>query len=318
MTGVVLVVLIVARGNSAQSNGTFERALRAALGSEARVEIEQVASDPADDESAARAHALDGVVELSWSEDGSRARLHSYLSHEQRWVDREIGFGSAVSRSSREESERQRLLGLAIATMFSTQESDIPPPQPAARIPPQPEASVRFVPTPLNSARRGLEFAGIMSSGIGGTGGGLGATGGLRVALADPVWLRVFVAARAGNIPAAQATTRSVNVGAGVAVATSRRNRPLSVGLRVDGFASYFDATHLSEDDVNPDRRSRWLPGADLLVEGGFRLAGNAELALSAGLETVFGKTEIYTHGQVVGVVPPVRAVAEAGFRIGF
>jgi hypothetical protein len=45
-----------------------------------------------------------------------RARLHCYLSREQRWVDRQIEFGGA---GEREECERGRLLGFAVATMFT-------------------------------------------------------------------------------------------------------------------------------------------------------------------------------------------------------
>jgi hypothetical protein len=32
----------------------------------------------------------------------------------------------------------------------------------------------------------------------------------------------------------------------------------------------------------------------------------------------VLGKTEIYTHGERVAVVPPFRTVAELGFRTRF
>jgi hypothetical protein len=88
--------------------------------------------------------------------------------------------------------------------------------------------------------------------------------------------------------------------------------------VRADLFACYFEAVHLSEDDAEPDRQSRWLPGADLLVEAGFRLAPSAGLFLGAGLEAVAGRTDIYTHGQRVAIMPVLRMLGEAGFRARF
>jgi opacity protein-like surface antigen len=88
--------------------------------------------------------------------------------------------------------------------------------------------------------------------------------------------------------------------------------------LRADAFASYFDASHLSEDDLEPDLRSRWQAGADLIAEAGYRFTVGAGVFLGAGIEGMLGKTEIYTHHNRVAVIPPFRAVAELGFRTYF
>jgi hypothetical protein len=128
----------------------------------------------------------------------------------------------------------------------------------------------------------------------------------------------LFVAGRSGNVPLAQASTRTAQLGAGMAVALLPPTHRFELGARLDAFASYFDASHLSEDDLSPDRRSRWLPGADLLAEGGVRISGGAGLMAAVGIEALLGKTEIYTHGSRVAVVPPFRAVAELGFRARF
>ena len=165
---------------------------------------------------------------------------------------------------------------------------------------------------------RSFEFAGIASSGLGGTASGLGAAAGLRLSWLGPLSARFFVAGRAGSIAHAQASTRDAEFGGGLALAAPFRERRFELGLRGDLFASYFDATHLSEDDVTPDRRSRWLPGGDLIAESGFRFAENAGVFLGAGVEATLGKTDLYTHGQRVAVIPVLRAVGEMGFRIGF
>jgi hypothetical protein len=126
------------------------------------------------------------------------------------------------------------------------------------------------------------------------------------------------LAGRTGNIPEAQASTRTALMGGGVALAFLPDTQRFELGARVDVFASYFDASHLSEDDVAPDRRSRWLAGGDLVAEGGIHVSGGAGVLLAAGVEGMLGKTEIYTHGSRVAVVPPFRAIAELGFRTRF
>ena len=321
MVGPILVVLVIAHGVGDPLTAAFEHAARGALGSEARLEIRSVAEDPADADSIALAGGADGVVEVSWEAGGARARLHCYVTREQRWVDREIAFGSDDAHSERETAERGRLLGFAVATMFGDEgrpEAPLPP-HPIASTPTQSSVVVDSRPVDARSpTTRSFEFSGAASSGIGGTASGFGAEAAARMVLNGPLWGRVFVAGRGGSIPAAQATTRSLFFGGGVAIAALPPERRLALGLRVDAFASYFEASHFSEDDVVPVRRSRWIPGADLIAEGGFRLVGSAGVFLGAGVEALLGKTTVYTHDKQVALVAPLRAVAQLGFRVGF
>jgi hypothetical protein len=324
LLGISLMVIMIGDDAPDAATRAFERAARSVLGPQTSVLVRQVEVDPADAESAAFGAELDGVVELSWSEDHSGARLHCYLSREQRWVDREIEFGIGHDGSERELHERGRLLGFAVATMF-TEEGTSAEPAAAPVVEPAPApATVPRValspsaPRPPSARERTLEFAGIVSSGVDGTAAGLGAMAGVRVALVGPLSLRGFVAGRAGNIPQAQASTRTGQLGAGLSLAVLPPTSPWDVGVRADGMCSYFEASHLSEDDAESDRRQRWLGGADLIAEGGFRLTGGAGLYFGSGIEVMFGKTEVFTHGARVAVVPPLRAVAELGFRTRF
>jgi hypothetical protein len=107
-------------------------------------------------------------------------------------------------------------------------------------------------------------------------------------------------------------------LGGGIAVALRAPERVLQLGLRLDAFASYFEATHFSEDDVVPDRKSRWLAGADLIGEAGLRFTSNLSGFVGTGLEGMLGRTDIYAHGSQVAVVPPFRVVGELGLRAGF
>jgi hypothetical protein len=319
-----ILVLSIAERADDPAVLAFERAAAGVLGEQGRVEVVSVAEDPPDAESEERARGTDGLVELTWSADGRSARLHCFVVAERRWIDREISFGSRRDESARDAQERGRLLGFAAASTFA--ESPSPPPRREAR-PAAPAVKPARAPTPLRDAtsapvaasHRALEFAGVASTGLGGNASGIGATAAFRWRLAPALWARLALAGRTGNIPLAQATTRSFQLGAGVVLsAFDRPSSPWVLGVRLDGWASNFEASHLSEDDVAPDRRSRWLPGCDLMAEGGFRFTGSTGLFAAVGAELMFGKTEVYTHGNRVAVVPPLRAVGEIGFRTGF
>lgn len=320
-----LIVLMIAQPSGEPRAASFEKAAKTVVGDGGNVELVFLTRDPPDDETAARGRGVDGVVELSWSADGSTARLHCFLTGEQRWVDREISFGSPAA-SAREAQERGRLVGFAAAGMFS--DSAAPAPEHAAAEARRTSIARRASsiakkedarPTAAEPHRRLLEFAGVASAGVGGTASGVGAAAGFRWRFADAWWARAFVAGRTGNIPVAQASTRLVELGGGVAWSFWDAPRsPCVFGVRVDAFASYFEASHLSEDDVVPDRQSRWLPGMATFLEGGFRFTAGAGVFVAGGAEGLFGKTDVYTHGNRVAVVPALRLVGELGFRAGF
>jgi opacity protein-like surface antigen len=264
----------------------------------------------------------DGVVELTLSDDGAHARLHCYLPGQKRWIDRDIVFRADGALSESEATQRGRLLGFAVATMFTCEENrpkarQEPAAAPAPAAPPVVSAEVEHASAPY-SEHLSLDFAGTMSSGIGGTASGVGALVGIRWAFAGPVAARGFVAGRAGSVPEAQSNTRTLQAGAGLSVRLSPPSSRLLVGARLDAVLSYFEVSHFSEDDAVPATMSRFLPGADVLAEAGFRLSRPVSLYGGAGLETMFGTTSIYTHGQRVALVPALRGVGELGLRVFF
>lgn len=314
----------------------FQQAAQRVLGSETQLRTQVVSGDPPDEVAVAKAPDADGVVELSFSPEGEKARLHCYLAREKRWIEREISFGDSSGNAQSEINERGRLLGFAVATMYASdaseesheQESPSPPAVPSPAVPPSASRSAPAAESPRDAQPQSAtapehrkfvaEFAGIASTGLEGTASGLGASAGFRLALRGPIWARAFVAGRSGNIPEAQATTRNALMGGGVAFAFLPDAATFELGTRLDLFASYFDVSHLSEDDVEADRKSRWQAGADIVAEGGWRVTRNAGAFLGVGIEGVLGKTEVYTHHQSVAVVPQFRATAELGFRTRF
>jgi len=309
----------------------FGEAVRRVLGRDIVIRQEAAAADPADEDAEARASGNDGVVELSFSPSGDRAHLHCYLARERRWLDREIGFGERRAGLRTEIAERGRLLGFAVATMFGGSDApdgaptEPPPAKPAGTAPAAVTSSAARAPssdtratTDVERPSRSIEFAGVASTGLRGSAGSLGASAGLRLRATGPLWVRGFISGRTGNLPTAQATTRTALIGGGVSLSWSPRASAFEVGARFDAFVSYFDATHLSEDDVEPDRRSRWLPGGALVAEAAGRFTSSTAATLGLGLEGMLGKTDIYTHDLRVAVVPPLRVIAEVGFRSHF
>lgn len=309
----------------------FRQAAQRVLGSETQLRTQVVTSDPPDEVAVAKASEADGVVELSFSPEGEKAHLHCYVARDKRWIDREISFGDSSGSTQSEVGERGRLLGFAVATMYANDVNDAPraqeSPSPPAVQPSSPDVTPAAA-APRQAQRQSAtvperrkyvaEFAAITSTGLDGTASGLGASVGFRLRLSGPSWARLFMAGRSGNVPEAQASTRTALMGGGLAFALLPDAASFELGTRFDFFATYFDASHLSEDDVSADRRSRWQAGADLVAEGGWRVTRDAGAFLGIGVEGVLGRTEIYTHHQRVAVVSPFRAIAEVGFRTRF
>jgi hypothetical protein len=319
---VTLIVIAIALEPGDARVTAFERAARGVLGPEATLLVEHVADDPPDADSVARGTRADGVVELTLSAE--QARLHCYFSHQGRWVDREIRFGPESAPHDREAAERGRLLGLAVGTMFSgdvDEPSAAPPPRPEpSRAPPlaNPTPPDRYRARVTTSRRFMLEFSGTANAGIRGTASELGAAAGLRFGWVGPLALRAFVAGRAGSIPEAQATSRTAQLGVGSSLRLLPEASRWLLGVRADAMLSYFTMSHLSEDDLEPDKRLRFLPGCDLFAEAGFRFSETLSLHAGAGVEAMFGSTFVYTHERRVAVVPPFRAVGELGVRAFF
>ncbi len=92
----------------------------------------------------------------------------------------------------------------------------------------------------------------------------------------------------------------------------------LGLAIRTDLLVTYQLLSHFSEDDPEPARRGRWLPGLDLMLEGSWALSHSTALVFAAGGALVAGRTGVYTHGEEVAVLPIGRVLFEIGVRAGF
>lgn len=325
----VLVVLITSPVPVEPTTAPFERAARQVLGASAEVRVETLPTPLPDAAALARAGEADGVVELSWSERRSRAVLHCYIRSEQRWVDRTIAF-SAADR----DGDRGRLLGFAVASMFMDAPRFVAA-RTASPVPhaPEPPPAAPSIVAPVTSAdiseasavaaaykgvgTRSLEFAGVAAMGFGGS-GEAGARAVLSILVSEPLWLRLEVAARAGEIPVAQANVRRVQAGVGLAWSLLPERSALELRVRADALGGWMEVAHLSSDDVDSVRNHRWLLGADAVATLGYRVSTLATIYAGVGLEAMLGPTHVYTHGAEVATVPGLRAMGEAGFRTSF
>ena len=97
------------------------------------------------------------------------------------------------------------------------------------------------------------------------------------------------------------------------------RSDPFAVAFRVDYLLVRESATHFDSDDPSPvELRAMDLGGRHVRR---LQLApGVQQIAVMAGvgLEDVWSPTYVYVRGLRVATLPPLRAVAEAGFQLRF
>jgi hypothetical protein len=96
--------------------------------------------------------------------------------------------------------------------------------------------------------------------------------------------------------------------------------RPLRIGrgwlgLRANLTLSYLWVSHLSDDDVQPDNQSRWLPGAELAVHGGFPVAPAVALFADAGATALLGQTELEVRHRLVATWPWLSGLLRLGIQ---
>jgi hypothetical protein len=119
----------------------------------------------------------------------------------------------------------------------------------------------------------------------------------------------------AGTVPDADATTLYLLATAGVALhpVRARPGRPLGLALRAD-----YVGMRQSISRFSGEGRDRWLSGVAGVVEGDWLFAPDVEVVLGLGLADLFAPTYVDVQGVTKATIPPVRALAEAGFRLRF
>jgi hypothetical protein len=165
-----------------------------------------------------------------------------------------------------------------------------------------------------------LDVVAIGAAGQGGDVDGVGAMAAVQWFPVRPLALRLGGGARAGNVQGAQSTTLTLlgTAGAVLHVLRATRAHRLGVWLRADFVAERQSLSHFSGDEPAPVTFDRLMSGMDALVGIDWMFAPDVGLVAGVGGEDVFSPTYIQLHGAPAGTLPPLRGVAESGFRIRF
>jgi hypothetical protein len=277
---------------------------------------------PSDAEAANLALELhaDAVVELTWSiPDHLRANIHLRRTATGRWIDREIGF-----RSVDDPAERGRTVAFMVVSMLperlratSTTTNATTTPSETA-----PTSDRRLPPPPTAAGQNhGGSIGGMLIAalGVGDNGGGAGGALDLRVGLGPTFALRFGGGARAGQDPPARVLTRFYYGAAGIAWSVwSARSARAALGLRWDALLVRTDFSHLSTGPIGTEHDGKWMPGADLLLEATYFITHGAAIAVGAGGEATFGKTDLLVGGRRINTIKPLRPLLELGLRAVF
>jgi hypothetical protein len=358
LTLIILVAVGDGSGGTARSMLRATRGALGLLSHVELREVRDPASDAQAVAAEQRAHADAVVELTWVDPAHHAARVRVHLARTGRWVDRTIGFQASDVEAERGRTIGFAVASmfpeeLAPAEPEPPAPVPSPPPAPPPPAPPPPalpapppalpppvpppaepvagavsageggssrDAAVASSHAPAGDPRR-LEAVDLDVLAIGAAGGDDESVGAVLAAqwfFLRPVALRIGGGARAGNIPAAEATTVTLVGNAGLVVhflrATPRQR--LGLWLRADYVASRLSVTHLQ--DTHPATLDRWVSGADAVVGVDWRFTPEVGLVAGVGGEDLFSKTYVQVAGVPVASLPPLRAVAEAGFRLRF
>jgi hypothetical protein len=333
MTALILVILVSSGEASSPASQSMLHATADALGLQADVSVHEIDANAGDDDviAAGKNWHADAVVRVSWQDGHRHATVHLHGESSARWIDREIGF-----QASDAEEERGRTIGFAVISMLP--EGVVPhaaPPPPPPPETPKKQAdrdAQQMVPPPEDDPEAGgdddepartwhgaIDVLGIGAVGLGGEAAGIGgALRGQWFFLPD-FSIRVGGGARAGSISdlAAQSLTIFGSGGISWHPTTPSARHPFGLGGSLDVSALHQQLTLTNAAGVD-ESQGRWLPAADLTMEGSFYFTDNIAIVAAIGAEMVFGKTDVLVGGQNVATLPPLRGIGEAGARIRF
>ena len=331
------IVLLIVVGLTAAERphaSIVSSAVSSALGTSARVLVEERGTSPTDAEAATTSERLGGsaIAEIAWvSSAHVRAHMRVYLDSDHTWYDQELSFDTLDAPE-----DRERSIGLLVGAMIRSRQSDAP--ATSAEVPPAPAPPRALETAPANVAatlvappttdrpppannvasrrmRLGFDVGGLGMTGIGGEAPGLGASVRARLVFTPALSIDGGAGLGFGSLSGAGAqmtTTRIVLGGRWVFARVTRTNIAFDVGL--EGVVVHHDVRRSAPDAS----RDRWLSGGHVDVGAGWPLTSALELYAMVGTDVVLGTTPITVAGERVTSIPPVRGVLEAGARFFF
>lgn len=304
-----VVIIVVAQAADPRTDPAIEGMLEATadgLPPGARVQL----GAPATDTSRA-----DVVVVLRWADDTHRHATLHVATRDGRVSDRELSF-------AKDDPHRERGRALGYATVAIIPEDLRVPEEPARERPPEPPRAPPARPSePAPRAAERFErlWVEVTAQGATGLAGSASAIGG-GVAARVPfgaVALRAGVAARAGDVPEADASSVMLRADVGAGAWTVVLDPRLSVGARM-GLVVLRHVLRPTGPAEGRTTGTHTLIGVEAVAEASWALGPRFAFIGGAGTEIAFGKTRVLVGPSQVSVIPPLRLVAELGARVKF
>jgi hypothetical protein len=320
MSAIATLVIYLSATDAADPGApVLVRSAQEVLGDQAQVELRTTTSELPDSALSNTEPGVDAAATVVWlNSEHRRAVVRCYVGRLHRVVKRELSFDEDA-----DPKERERMLGFVVASLLipEAEQSVAPAPRPdeahvqrnALEEPnaPPPTAREHFI---------GMaELVGLGATGIGGAAAGFGASLAGRWLFAPSLALRLAAGLRRGDIPRASAISEMEFVGIGLAIESPvTRSSRFSVGGRASALLLRHELDHLSADDAVPARKSRVMPGADAVLEGGWRLSSSAGVVVGVGAELALGHIDVSVKGNKVAEIPPLRGLVELGIQARF
>jgi hypothetical protein len=331
MTALILVILVASGEADSPASHSMLQATSDTLGLEAQVSVHEIDPNAGDSDviaAGAKWHA-DAVARVSWQDGHRHALVHLHGDASPRWIDREIGFNASDA-----EDERGRTIGFAVISMLPEGVVPHAPPPPPSQpetpkkqddsrssIPDEPtlDEEDRDAEPPPHRWNGSLDASGIGAVGFGGDATGLGgAIRGQWFYLPD-FSLRAGGGARFGTISEIGASSLTFFGSGGISwhPTNPSRRHPFGIGASLDATAMHYALSRTGTGGV-AESQSRWIPAADLMLEGSWFFSEPVGLVVAVGGEMTFGATDVYVENKAVETIPSLRGVAEIGGRVRF
>jgi hypothetical protein len=325
---VVLFIFVSHSPASRPPDGVVAACVRA-LPEGARPLVRAASAAPADDALAADAAAAGAgtAVVVTWEDPSllaAQVRVLTGLPAHPRWSSRRLSFDTADQAP-----ERDRALGLVIASMIDegAEAAPAPRPPPVPVVPPPPAAApptiVRSRPVgPSDQGPRWALDANVVTAVEKGADldDTIGGAVGLRRALPYDLAVRVGLMFRVTERDSRDIRTSAQMVALGLAWAVRRpaRTWALGLGLRADLLAVQ-ETVRFADDGVGgADEQAFRSLGADLLAEVGLGLSADAALLLGLGGEMMFTTADLRLGNDLAAMLPRSRLVTQLGVMARF
>jgi hypothetical protein len=308
MSPVVLAILVAVGESRSPVVTTVDQAASDVVGAGAVKIVEVAMLSDAEALRVESALATRATVQLEWRDPAKQnAHLRLHAARTDRWIDRDIAFAAEDTPV-----ERGRTLGFAIASML-----------------PEGDPSLRFelrdepAPPPPPPSRNAAALAATATAGLGGPASGWGGVATVERFFGDSTSLDVSVAGRLGRIAelGARELTTSAGVGGAWWPVAPTASRSWGVALRVEALLLYHAVSHARAGGA-VQWKGDLLPGADLKVEGTYRLVPAFEVVAGVGAEVAFGTIDVTVTpppaGDGLATIPSLRALAALGIRARF